>query len=147
MASVFLRDSTFLRGTTNDGDDTRPTAHMKVSLSSEFRFEASHRLGHLAPDHPCYRLHGHSYSVVIEITGDVDDQSGFLVDYREIAQAAEPIISRLDHTHLNDVDGLDIATTEYIARWLWQRIKPDLQTLSKISVSETPSTRCDYRGD
>lgn len=120
---------------------------MKVRLSKQFFFEASHRLEHLGKDHPCYNLHGHSYRVEVEVYGDVDEKTGFLIDYADIKKAAGPIIDQLDHTHLNDIKGLELTTTEFIARWLWQRIQPDLPILSKIIIYETAKTRCEYAGD
>ncbi len=120
---------------------------MKVSLSQQFLFDASHRLAHLPADHPCHNLHGHTYTVTIEVGGDVDEASGFLIDYREIYRAVKPLIDQLDHRHLNDTPGLEKPTTEFIARWLWQRLRPSLPMLNAITISETPFTRCTYRGE
>ena len=120
---------------------------MKVILRKEFRFEASHQLDHLPEDHPCHHLHGHGYRVIIEVSGEVDETTGFLIDYAEIKKAAFPLIKQLDHSHLNDIDGLRLATTEYIARWLWERIKPVLPQLSAVTICETPRTCCEYRGE
>jgi len=119
---------------------------MKVALSQQFSFDASHQLTHLPKDHPCHNLHGHTYSVIIEVAGEVDPDSGFLVDYREIYRVVKPLIDQLDHKHLNDVAGIEKPTTEIIAKWLWDRIAPVLPILNKISISETPFTRCEYRG-
>ncbi len=120
---------------------------MIVTLSHQFNFDASHQLDHLPPHHPCHNLHGHGYVVFVEVTGEVDPATGFLIDYREIYDAVKPLIDQLDHHHLNDIEGLTIASTEYIARWLWERIKPKLSGLGKITISETPLTRCEYRGE
>jgi 6-pyruvoyltetrahydropterin/6-carboxytetrahydropterin synthase len=120
---------------------------MLVTLSQQFHFDASHQLSHLPADHPCHNLHGHGYTVIVEVTGEVDPKTGFLIDYREIHEIVKPLIDQLDHHHLNEVEGLTLTSTEYIARWLWERIKPKLPILSKISISETPLTKCDYRGE
>jgi len=120
---------------------------MKVRLTKKFRFEASHRLDHLPEDHPCYPLHGHSYKVDIEVYGEVDEATGFLIDYHDIKRIAGPIIARLDHTHLNDIDDLPLTSTEYICKWLWDRIKKDLPILSRITIYETGSSKCEYSGE
>ena len=120
---------------------------MIVSLSRQFRFEASHQLSHLPPDHPCHNLHGHSYLVEVEVTGEVDPATGFLIDYGDLKKTVVPVIAPLDHNHLNNVEGLRIASTEYIAEWIWVRLKPLLPTLTRVSIQETPTTRCDYRGE
>lgn len=120
---------------------------MIVTLHREFRFEASHQLTHLPPEHPCHNLHGHSYGVRVEVHGEVDPATGFLIDYADIDRAVQPNIDILDHTHLNDIPDLTMATTEYIARWLWERLRPALPMLSAISVSETNASGCEYRGE
>jgi 6-pyruvoyltetrahydropterin/6-carboxytetrahydropterin synthase len=118
-----------------------------VRLSQEFHFEASHRLSHLGPDHPCHPLHGHSYRVDIVISGEVNPTTGFLMDYAELQGIVQPVIKQLDHTHLNDVPGLPLSTTEHIADWLWKRLKPTLPMLVEITIRETPATACTYRGE
>ncbi len=120
---------------------------MKVTLLRKFRFEASHRLMHLPQDHPCHNLHGHSYHLEIQVLGEVDEESGFLIDYAEIKAAIQPLLSQLDHKHLNDIPGLEKPTTEFIARWIWKRLHPALPQLSMIAIQETPTTRCEYRGE
>ena len=120
---------------------------MKVRLSHEFRFEASHRLDHLGSDHPCFPLHGHSYHVTITVAGEVDQATGFLIDYADLSRIVTPAIKKLDHTHLNDVEGLPRSTTEFICRWLWDRLRPVLPMLEEIVIHETPATCCPYRGE
>jgi len=120
---------------------------MKVRLSRTFSFEASHRLDHLGVEHPCYNLHGHSYRVEIEVYGEVDETTGFLIDYSEIAKIVRSIVKRLDHTHLNDVEGLPLTSTEHIGRWLWERIQPELPILSRITIYETDSSKCVFEGE
>ena len=120
---------------------------MRVTLTRKFRFEASHQLAHLPASHPCHNLHGHSYSVEIEVSGEVDERSGFLIDYADINEVVRPLLARLDHKHLNDIPGLEKPTTEFIARWLWTQLIPGLPQLSAIAIQETPRTRCEYRGD
>jgi 6-pyruvoyltetrahydropterin/6-carboxytetrahydropterin synthase len=85
--------------------------------------------------------------VELVIEGEVDPETGFLMDYADIAKAALPYIKQLDHTHLNDISDLKFTTTEYIAHWLWNRLKSVLPTMSRISIRESELTRCDYTGD
>ena len=119
---------------------------MIVKLTKNFSFEASHRLDHLPQDHACYNLHGHSYRVRVEVTGEVNEKTGFLLDYADLKKIIKPVIKQLDHKHLNDVAGLEITSTEHICRWLWERLKPNLPILSKITIFETDSTSCEYTG-
>ena len=46
---------------------------MSTTLFKDFTFEAAHRLPHVPEGHKCGRLHGHSFMVRLEITGEVDD--------------------------------------------------------------------------
>ena len=145
MASGCRHDFMSWPGTTS-GDGSSAQELMKVRLSRSFHFEASHRLDHLGPEHPCYNLHGHSYRVEVEVSGEVDLTTGFLIDYSEIKRIVQPLIARLDHTHLNDVEGLPLTSTEYIARWLWERIQPELPIISRITIHETDSSKCVFEG-
>lgn len=120
---------------------------MIVTLHRDFRFEASHQLDHLPKDHPCHNLHGHSYGVRIEVRGEVDSTTGFLIDYADIERAARPFITLLDHSHLNDIADLELATTEHIARWIWDRLRKTLPILSSVRVCESESSGCEYRGE
>jgi 6-pyruvoyl tetrahydropterin synthase/QueD family protein len=121
---------------------------MNVELSQSFRFEAAHRLPRLPESHKCHRLHGHSFEVELSVTGTVDEQAGWLMDFGEISAIVEPIImSELDHRTLNDVAGLENATSEMLCLWLWRRLKPLLPTLSSVTVHETCVARCTYRGE
>ena len=119
---------------------------MNVTLSRTYRFESSHRLEHLPSDHPCHHLHGHGYTLEIQIAGKVHDATGFLMDYAEIDVAVLPLLKQLDHKHLNDLPGLRFSTTEYLCVWIWERLRPLLPSLSCVAVSETPTSRCEYRG-
>jgi 6-pyruvoyltetrahydropterin/6-carboxytetrahydropterin synthase len=60
--------------------------------------------------------------------------------------AWRPIHAALDHRNLNDIAGLDNPTSENLAVWLWQQLKPALPGLSQIKVMETHDSGCVYRG-
>ena len=69
------------------------------------------------------------------------------MDFTDIKNAFQPIYDCLDHHYLNDVPGLENPTSENLARWIWQRLKPALPALSKVVVQETCTAGCVYRGD
>jgi 6-pyruvoyltetrahydropterin/6-carboxytetrahydropterin synthase len=120
---------------------------MKIELRKSFQFEAAHRLPNVPSDHKCARLHGHSFRVEVAVAGECDPKMGWLMDYAEISAAFKPIMDRLDHFYLNEVPGLENATSENVARWIWERLKPSLPLLTEIVVAETCQSRCVYRGD
>ena len=124
----------------------RTTDFMKVELRKTFQFEAAHLLPHLPESHKCRRLHGHSFKVEVALVGDCDPTLGWLMDYADISQAFQPIFDQLDHYYLNEVPGLENPTSENVAAWIWNRLKPKLPQLTEITVAETCLSRCVYRG-
>lgn len=120
---------------------------MRVSLQRHYRFEAAHFLPAVPDGHKCKRMHGHSYSVTVEISGEIDPATGWLVDFADIDERVAPIIRQLDHHVLNDIGGLNNPTSELLAVWIWRRIVERLPQLTEVVVSETPTSRCAYRGE
>lgn len=72
--------------------------------------------------------------------------NGWVLDFADIEAVWQPIHAPLDHRYLNDIAGLDNPTSENMAAWLWQQIKPALPGLSQIKVMETHDFGCVYRG-
>lgn len=119
---------------------------MKVELRKTFQFEAAHLLPHLPETHKCRRLHGHSFQVEIVVAGECDPKLGWLIDYAEISAAFRPLFQQLDHYYLNEIPGLENPTSEIIAIWIWEKLKPTLPLLSEVVVAETCTARAVYRG-
>src|SRR5271154_4459397 len=119
---------------------------MRVRLTKSFSFEAAHDLPTFPPAHKCRRLHGHSFRFDLVVEGEVDPSKGYLVDYGEIKSAAAPVVERVDHRYLNEIEGLSNPTSENIARWLWDQLKPILPQLTAVIVNETCTSACEYRG-
>jgi len=119
---------------------------MHVRLSKSFHFEAAHDLPTFPPDHKCRRLHGHSFRFDVVVAGEVDPAKGYLIDYSEIKRLADPIVSQLDHYYLNEIDGLSNPTSEVLAKWIWDRLKPMLPQLATIVVHETCTSSCEFSG-
>lgn len=119
---------------------------MEAELTRDYRFEAAHRLPRLPDGHKCKRLHGHSFRVEVLVKGEVDEGTGFLMDFGDIDRIVDPIVARLDHNYLNEIEGLENPTSEILAAWLWQKVRPSLPLLAAVSVSETCDARCTYRG-
>ncbi len=70
-----------------------------MRISKEFRFEASHVLSR----HPgkCSRLHGHSWCLRIELEGQMDQKTNFVMDYADLDFKVGPVVEMFDHRHLN----------------------------------------------
>jgi 6-pyruvoyltetrahydropterin/6-carboxytetrahydropterin synthase len=118
-----------------------------MEIFREFTFEAAHRLPHVPPEHKCARLHGHSFHVTVHVEGAVDPRLGWVADFADVKTAMQPLLDRLDHRYLNEIEGLENPTSENLARWIWQRLGSRLAGLAAITVKETCTTGCVYRGD
>lgn len=121
---------------------------MRVELSKEFHFEAAHLLPTVPPGHKCARLHGHTYRIEVSVIGEVDEKTGWVLDFGEIVSVVEPLLlEELDHRTLNEVPGLENPTSELLCAWLWRRLKPALPGLAAVTIHETCASRCTYRGE
>lgn len=113
-----------------------------MKISKEFTLEASHIL----PNHPgkCSKLHGHSWTVRISITGTVNTDPmapdlGFVKDYAELTAWMKPTIERFDHSHLNCF--IKYPSAENIATHIAWLLNPLLQhSALMVEVSETRKT-------
>ena len=52
----------------------------------------------------------------------------------------------LDQACLNDIPGLENPTSELMASWIWQRLKPGLPELSWVTVYETATSGAHFDG-
>ena len=117
-----------------------------MDVFREFTFEAAHRLPRVPEGHKCSRLHGHSFRVEVRVRGDIDPASGMVIDFAEIKAAFAPLLHRLDHYFLNEVEGLDNPTSENLAHWIWDRLIQPLPQLAEVVVRETCTSGVAYRG-
>ena len=120
---------------------------MFVEPVKEYRFESAHLLPNVPPGHKCQRLHGHSFRMEITVSGPVDPRTGWFIDFGVLDEVVGPLVARLDHHYLNEIEGLDNPTSEVLVRWLFDHIKPGLPSLQAVTLWETHDARCTYRGE
>lgn len=113
------------------------------AISKCFDFSASHIIEGVAPGHPCARLHGHNWVVTLHLASADLDESGFVVDFLDLAPLKSYIDERLDHRHLNDIL-TDPPTSENVARHLYEVAKGWWPAVAACAVSETPRTSTLY---
>jgi len=118
-----------------------------MEIYKVFTIEAAHRLPNLPEDHKCSRLHGHSFRIEVHVSGEVDEMTGWVIDFADISSAFKPLFDILDHHYLNDVEGLENPTSENLAKWIWDKLKADLPLLSAVVVQETCTAGCIYKGN
>jgi 6-pyruvoyltetrahydropterin/6-carboxytetrahydropterin synthase len=104
-------------------------------IFKEFTFEAAHHLAiNVEPGHPYARLHGHSFQVQIHLRGDPDKDKNWLYDFGEMDKRIAELRAILDHSYLNDIEGLEVPTLEVISRWIWRRLQDELPGLDRVVV-------------
>jgi|SRR5271157_5319242 len=119
---------------------------MKLFLSQEFKFDAAHNLINYRGK--CEKLHGHSYRLLVTLSGRVDTESGMLMDFGFLkARVMELAIDKLDHSFLNDT--VKLSTAENIAGWIWKTLENPLHgetyELYEIRLWETDSSSVTIR--
>ena len=117
-----------------------------MEIFKEFQVEAAHRLPNVPDGHKCARLHGHSFKIRVYVSGPVGEQSGWVMDFADVSAAFKPLYDQLDHHYLNEIDGLDNPTSENLAIWIWEKLKPALPELCRVQVCETCTAGCIYEG-
>lgn len=98
--------------------------------------------------------HGHNYELMVTIKGEVDPETGFLMDAKKLSDILQKeVCEKLDHKNLNlDVDFMHgvLASTENLAMAIWQQITPHLPTNVKlhcVRLYETPRIGVEYYGN
>lgn len=124
---------------------------MSYTISKEFRFEAAHQLLDLPDGHKCRRLHGHSYTVAVELVAHELVAPGFVADFGRLDVLGRHLQETFDHRLLNDVLAVP-PTSEHLAehlfRWCQVRLLETLPAgvqLAAVRVSETPRTWAEFR--
>lgn len=105
-----------------------------MRIGKQYSFAAAHRLTGVPKSHPCASLHGHNYIIEVEAEAPIDRQTGMVMDFHALDEHVKPLIGQLDHTLLNDHNGLANPTAENIAMWLLQHMS---EPVSAIKVWET----------
>jgi 6-pyruvoyltetrahydropterin/6-carboxytetrahydropterin synthase len=129
-----------------------------LAISKKFQFDSAHQLwddelSTLENEElfgKCSRIHGHTYSLEVAVTGEVDPVSGMILNYFLLDAIVRPIVDRLDHQNLNTIfEGL--TTAENMVRRIAVLIEEELSArydnifLTQVTLQETPKTKAVYR--
>lgn len=120
-------------------------------ITKEFQFCASHCLDKLPKGHPCANVHGHNYTVVVELAGEQLNDVGMLLDYREMSDIKKHIDATFDHKHLNDVVPFH-SSSENLAAFFARSLQTYIPIhamhrgvyISAITIKETDKTSARY---
>lgn len=126
--------ATELTDTQNDRAAMTPVGET-FEISKTVSFEAAHRLPGREDGDPYGRVHGHSFTLTVIVSGKVKDGEQWVEDLGAVADAVKSVTQKLDHQMLNDIPGLEIPTLERICLWAAEALKPDLPGLSKVTLA------------
>jgi len=117
-------------------------------LSKQFLFDAAHTLERSIDSESSRRIHGHSYRAEITVRGRPDPATGMIVDLGHLEQIMSNARNALDHRFLDEINDLGPATMENLCRWIWLRLRPDIDNLTKVSVfRDSSGEACSYWGE
>ena len=75
-------------------------------LVQVIRFESARKLTKVPKNHPCSNLYGLAFKLEIHVEGNVNPETGFVVDFSEIENCFKPLKEKLDHNYLNDIEAV-----------------------------------------
>lgn len=135
---------------------------MKVTVCRKEHFNAAHRLYNpkwdMKKNDEVFGLcnnanfHGHNYDLIIKVTGEIDAETGYVVDMKILKNIIRSkVTNRFDHKNLNtDVKEFENLnpTAENIAVVIWKIIRDELDSNLDLSVTlfETERNFVEYSG-
>lgn len=114
-----------------------------MKIAKEFNWEMGHRL----PEHfgKCKNIHGHSYKMLVEIEGELNDK-GMVMDYYDLRDVIDPLVEELDHSFM--VNKKDTLVVEFLEKMKSKRTIVEFDStvenittyfLNKFKTAELPS--------
>jgi 6-pyruvoyltetrahydropterin/6-carboxytetrahydropterin synthase len=83
------------------------------------------------------RLHGHTYTLRLQLSAALDEVLGWVVDFGDVKRLFDPLFLRLDHRALHEIPELKDAGTARIAHWILEQGRLKLPQLEQIGLYET----------
>lgn len=135
----------------------------RVRVTRHLHFSAGHRLHRPGWDEERNREvfgacsnpagHGHNYDLEVTVEGEVDPETGFVIDLKRLKELVEGmIIDDVDHANLNEdvpwMEGVN-PTVENLAVRIWRRLEGRLDgaELASVKLWETDRNVVEYRGE
>ncbi|MCM8758876.1 MAG: 6-carboxytetrahydropterin synthase QueD [Candidatus Omnitrophica bacterium] len=118
----------------------------ELTISSQF--SGAHRLRNYKGK--CEKLHGHNWKVDITVCGDIDHNTGMVLDFGVLKAELEKVLAKLDHTYLNDIDYFRKVnpSSENMAYYIFNKMKKSLKpynvSVKKVTVWENERQCASY---
>lgn len=136
---------------------------MRITVSRKAHFNAAHRLYRkdwtMEQNNAVFgkcnnpKFHGHNYEVIASVTGDINPETGFVMDLKILSNLIKKYIEdAFDHKNLNE----DVAefqslnpTAENICVVIWQKLRPFIPKENDLEIIlyETPRNFVTYKGN
>lgn len=135
-----------------------------IHITRRERFNAAHRLfrsdfsdeKNFEVFGPCSNpnWHGHNYVMWVTIKGDVDSETGFLINLKQLSKILKTkVVEKIDHKNMNtEVDFMKgkLASTENLAIAIWNEIEQPVREIGAelhcVKISETENNSVEYYG-
>ena len=117
-------------------------------LMIETYFSAAHQLRGYKGD--CEMLHGHNWKVQIHVLAERLNEIDIAIDFHELKELTEEVVSQLDHRFLNEIFPFTEKnpSSENIAKWIYDSLKKKLNDgnvhLSAVTVWESETASATY---
>ena len=116
-----------------------------MTVFRNFRFHAARYLPNLDDNHICKKMHGHTFNLTVHITGPVNKNDGFVIDFFDVDTIVNnTIISKIDHKVLNDIDDLSNPTSENLTKWIWIELRKPLKLAGLLTRDSRTVERKKY---
>ena len=139
---------------------------MTVYVSRKEHFNAAHKLSNPSWSEeknreifgPCANenWHGHNYDLIVTVSGEVDPDTGFVVDLKRLSDLVRrEVTDKVDHKNLNlDVDFMSgkLPSTENLVIEFWKILEPRISSISRfgklysLKLYETPLNYVEFKG-
>ena len=113
-------------------------------IKVESHFSSAHHL--LNYKGKCENIHGHNWKVEVYAQGNKLDNSNILIDFKVLKKEVNELVEYLDHKDLNLLDEFknESPSSEFIAKFIYTKMKEKIELISRADVWETPTSRASY---
>lgn len=99
--------------------------------------------------------HGHNYTLFITVAGEVNPETGFVINLKDLSKAIqEKIIEKIDHKNINlEVEFMKgkMASTEVLTIAIWEQLDDEIKRLGarlySVKLFETENNFAEYLGE